>query len=160
ARAHRGGARQGGLRSPGYQPGRQDQQGRGEGVDTGAFCQDRPERGWRHQLRGTAAGGAREARTEGPQRGEKVAMRDTYIFTTVVLLAQSSPASAQVMSDPVALVDFWYRAYLGRPALNDPGSAAWINMLRRGTPPASVLAGILGSREFFNRVGGTMPAFI
>jgi len=64
------------------------------------------------------------------------------------------------MSDPVALVDFWYRAYLGRTALNDPGSAAWINLLRRGTPPTSVLAGILASREFFNRVGGTMPAFI
>ena len=87
-------------------------------------------------------------------------MRYLCIFTTAVLLAQSSPVSAQVVSDPVALVDSWYRAYLGRSALNDPGSAGWINLLRRGSPPASVLAGILASREYFNRVGGTMPAFI
>src|SRR5262245_24915489 len=31
---------------------------------------------------------------------------------------------------------------------------------RRRRPPSSVLAGILGSHEYFNRVGGTMPAFI
>ena len=87
-------------------------------------------------------------------------MRYLCIFTTAVLLAQSSPVSAQVVSDPVALVDSWYRAYLGRSALNDPGSAGWINLLSRGSPPASVLAGILASREYFIRVGGTMPAFI
>jgi hypothetical protein len=87
-------------------------------------------------------------------------MRYLCIFATAVLLAQSSPVSAQVVRDPVALVDSWYRAYLGRTALDDPGSAGWINQLRRGTPPASVLAGILGSPEYFHRVGGTMPAFI
>jgi hypothetical protein len=87
-------------------------------------------------------------------------MRYLCIFTTAVLLTQSSPVSAQVVGDPVALVDSWYRAYLGRTALNDPGSAGWIDLLRRGSPPASVLAGILGSPEYFNRVGGTMPAFI
>src|SRR5262249_1954274 len=141
-------------------PGRQDQQGRGEGVDKGAVRQDRPERGWLYQLRGTAAGGAREGRTEGPQPGEKVAMRYLCIFTTALLLAQSSPASAQRVADPVAVVDCWYRMYLGRTALNDPGSAGWINMLRRGRSPASVLSGILGCPEYFNRVGGTMPAFI
>jgi hypothetical protein len=87
-------------------------------------------------------------------------MRHLCIFTIVVLLAQSSPVSAQVVADPVTLVDSWYRMYLGRSALNDPGSAGWIYLLRRGTSPASVLAGILGSPEYFNRVGGTMPAFI
>ncbi len=87
-------------------------------------------------------------------------MRYLCVFTTAALLAQPSPVSAQAVADPVVLVDFWYRAYLGRSARNDPGSVAWINMLRRGSPPASVLAGILGSREYFNRVGGTMPAFI
>ena len=87
-------------------------------------------------------------------------MRYLCIFTTAVLLAQSSPASAQRVADPVALVDSWYRMYLGRTALNDPASADWVNMLRRGRPPASVLSGILGSPEYFNRAGGTMPAFI
>lgn len=87
-------------------------------------------------------------------------MRHLCVFATAVLLAQSSPVSAQALADPVALVDSWYRAYLGRSALNDPGSAGWIILLRRGSPPASVLAGVLGSHEYFYRVGGTMPAFI
>jgi hypothetical protein len=87
-------------------------------------------------------------------------MRYLCIFTTTVLLAQSSPVAAQFVGDPVALVDSWYRMYLGRTALNDPASAGWVKLLRRGSPPASVLAGILGSPEYFNRVGGTMPAFI
>jgi hypothetical protein len=87
-------------------------------------------------------------------------MRYLCIFTTAVLLAQPSPASAQFVGDPVALVDSWYRMYLGRSALNDPASAGWINLLRQGGSPASVLAGILGSPEYFNRVGGTMPAFV
>jgi hypothetical protein len=87
-------------------------------------------------------------------------MRYLCIFATAALLAQSSPVSAQTVGDPVALVDSWYRAYLGRSALNDPASAGWINLLRRGSAPAPVLAGILGSDEYFNRVGGTMPAFI
>jgi hypothetical protein len=87
-------------------------------------------------------------------------MRYLCIFTTAVLLAQWSPVSAQAVRNPVALVDSWYRAYLGRTALNDPTSAGWVNLLRRGSPPASVLAGILGSAEYFHRVGGTMPAFI
>ena len=87
-------------------------------------------------------------------------MRYLCIFTIALLLAQSAPVSAQAVADPVAVVDSWYRMYLGRSARNDPGSAGWINMLRRGSPPSSVLAGILGSPEYFNRVGGTMPAFI
>jgi len=87
-------------------------------------------------------------------------MRYLCIFTIAILLAQSAPVSAQAVADPVAVVDSWYRMYLGRSARNDPGSAGWINLLRRGSPPSSVLAGILGSREYFNRVGGTMPAFI
>ena len=87
-------------------------------------------------------------------------MRYICVFTIAVLLGRSSPVSAQFGADPVAMVDFWYRTYLGRSALRDPASAGWIDQLRRGRSPTSVLAGILGSREYFNRVGGTMPAFI
>jgi hypothetical protein len=87
-------------------------------------------------------------------------MRYLYILTIVLLLAQAAPVFAQPVADPVAVVDSWYRRYLGRSALNDPGAAGWINLLRRGSPPSSVLAGILGSHEYFIRVGGTMPAFI
>ena len=87
-------------------------------------------------------------------------MRYIFIFTIAVLLGQSSPVAAQAVADPVALVDSWYRMFLGRSALRDPASAGWTNLLRRGGSPAAVLAGILGSAEYFNRVGGTMPAFI
>jgi hypothetical protein len=82
------------------------------------------------------------------------------ILTTVVLLGQAPGVSAQSIANPMALVDSWYWTYLGRSALNDPASAGWVNSLRRGSSPTSVLAGILGSDEYFRRVGGTMPAFI
>jgi hypothetical protein len=87
-------------------------------------------------------------------------MRYIYIFTIAVLLGQAAPVSAQAVADLVALVDSWYRMFLGRSALRDPAGAGWINLLRRGGSPGSVLAGILASPEYFNRVDGTMPAFI
>jgi hypothetical protein len=87
-------------------------------------------------------------------------MRYLFLLTTAVLLGQSSAVSAQAYGDPVAAVDSWYRAYLGRTSLNDPSSVGWVNLLRRGSSPQSVIAGILGSDEYFNRVGGTMPAFL
>jgi len=87
-------------------------------------------------------------------------MRYLCVFAIALLLAQSAPVSAQAVADPVALVDSWYRMYLGRSALGDPGSTGWMNQLRRGNSPASVLAGILASHEYFIRVGGTMPDFI
>src|SRR5262249_34330029 len=87
-------------------------------------------------------------------------MRYLFILTTAVLLGLPSIVSAQAFGDPVAMVDSWYRAFLGRTALRDPASAGWVNFLRQGGSPTSVLAGILASPEYFNRVGGTMPAFI
>jgi len=87
-------------------------------------------------------------------------MRHLLILTTVVLLGQSSAVYAQPFDNSVAAVDSWYRTYLGRTALNDPGAAGWINLMRQGSTPTSVIAGILGTEEYFLRVGGTMPAFI
>jgi hypothetical protein len=87
-------------------------------------------------------------------------MRHIFLITTAVLLGQTSPVPAQAIGDPVVTVDSWYRAYLGRAALKDPASAGWVSLLRQGNPPAAVLSGILASDEYFNRVGGTMPAFI
>jgi hypothetical protein len=87
-------------------------------------------------------------------------MRYDFILATAVLLGLTSPVDAQAIGDPMAMVDSWYRAYLGRTALRDPASAGWVNLLQQGGQPAQVLAGILGSPEYFNRVGGTMPAFI
>jgi hypothetical protein len=87
-------------------------------------------------------------------------MRHLLILTTAVLLGQSSAAYAQPYDNSVASVDSWYRTYLGRSALNDPGAAGWINLMRQGNTPTSVIAGILGTDEYYYRVGGTMPAFI
>ena len=87
-------------------------------------------------------------------------MRCLFILTSAALLAQSSAVSAQGYGNPVAMVDSWYRAYLGRTALRDPASAGWVNLLEQGHSPASVLSRILGSAEYFNRVGGTLPAYI
>ena len=87
-------------------------------------------------------------------------MRYALIFTTAVLLGQSSPASAQAVGDPLAMVDSWYRAYLGRTVLKDPAGAGWVNLLQQGSSPAAVLSGILASAEYYNHVGGTLPAFI
>jgi hypothetical protein len=87
-------------------------------------------------------------------------MRHLLILATAVLLGQSSAVYAQPYDNSVASVDSWYRTYLGRSALNDPGAAGWINLMRQGNTPTSVIAGILGTDEYFSRVGGTMPAFI
>jgi len=87
-------------------------------------------------------------------------MRHLLILTTAVLLGQSSAAYAQPYDNSVASVDSWYRTYLRRTALNDPGAVPWINLMRQGATPTSVIAGILGSEEYYYRVGGTMPAFI
>ena len=87
-------------------------------------------------------------------------MRNLLILTTAFLLGQSSAVYAQPYDNSVASVDSWYRTYLGRSALNAPGAAGWINLMRQGATPTSVICGILGSDEYYYRVGGTMPAFI
>lgn len=87
-------------------------------------------------------------------------MRHLLILTTAVLLAHSPAVYAQPYDNSVASVDSWYRTYLGRTALNDPGAVGWINLMRQGSTPTSVISGILGSEEYFYRVGGTMPAYI
>jgi hypothetical protein len=90
-------------------------------------------------------------------------MRHILILTTAILLGQASVTPAQVYpayGDPLAVIDNWYLTYLGRSCRNDPGSAGWVNLLRQGREPMWVLSGILGGDEYFNRVGGTMPAFV
>jgi hypothetical protein len=91
------------------------------------------------------------------------------------LLLLCRPASAQLLPPPdydyddaaaapaytgnsQALVDSWYRRFLGRPA--DYGAAGWINAINQGQAPALTLATILSSREYYLRGGGTPPGFI
>ncbi len=48
------------------------------------------------------------------------------------------------------LVQTWYQTYLGRTPSNGE-ELGWVAMLRRGVTEESVLSGILGGSEFFNR---------
>lgn len=87
-------------------------------------------------------------------------MRCLVRISAVALLSLAPLAAwAQVYGDPNALVDYWYRTYLGRPP--DPaGAAGWVNALNQGTPPDQVLAGMLGSAEFYSRAGSTPQGYI
>jgi hypothetical protein len=49
-------------------------------------------------------------------------------------------------------VQSWYLTYLGRPAV-DGEEQGWVKALLRGATEEQVLAGILGSAEFFNVAG-------
>jgi hypothetical protein len=58
-------------------------------------------------------------------------------------------------------VDGWYQQYLHRPPGNiDYGKNDWADGLRNGTPPDAVLAGILGSEEYYGLAGGTPEGFV
>jgi hypothetical protein len=86
-------------------------------------------------------------------------MRRNLLFTIVALLfLVPTAANAQAYGDPSSLVDYWYRTYLGRPA--DSGITFWVNHLEQGDSTDSVLAGILGSDEYYKRGGGTPEGFI
>ncbi len=66
---------------------------------------------------------------------------------------------AGVTVDPVVQVQAWYRQFLDRDV--DPtGLASWSDQLRRGQPPATVLAGILSSEEYYQRAGSTPEGFV
>jgi len=56
------------------------------------------------------------------------------------------------------VVQGWYLRFLGRDL--DPGAAVWIDQLRRGENPTAVLAGILGSDEYFQASGSTPRRFV
>jgi hypothetical protein len=83
-----------------------------------------------------------------------------FILVSAGLLASlgASAAQAQVYGDPGSLVSNWYSTYLGRPP--DPGIQHWVDELNEGAAPDAVLAGILGSDEFYEKVGSTPQGFI
>src|ERR1700676_2004803 len=84
--------------------------------------------------------------------------RFVLISAAVILCLAPCAARAQSYGDPSSLVDYWYRTYLGRPA--DSGITFWVNHLQQGDSTDSVLAGILGSDEYYKRGGGTPEGFI
>ena len=85
-------------------------------------------------------------------------MRHTLRLAAAALLTLTPAGLAQNPGDPNALVDSWYRAFLGRPA--DAGSAFWVTDLQQNVGPDAVLAGILGSDEYYARHGNTPAGFV
>jgi hypothetical protein len=58
------------------------------------------------------------------------------------------------------LVRSWYQRYLHRTPDPTGEELGWVDALRTGQPPEKVLAGILGSQEYFTNAGGTPEAFV
>jgi len=91
-------------------------------------------------------------------------MRRT-ILCAVSLLALAVPADGQYglyggygARDASQTVAQWYQRFLGRQP--DPYAGGWVTALQSGQNPEQVLAGILGSQEYYLRTGGTPRAFV
>jgi HEAT repeat protein len=70
------------------------------------------------------------------------------------------PIQRPASRDPnVTLVDSWYQRYLGRSA-DRGGLASNVGLLQRGVSPEEVQGIILGSDEFWENSGGTVPRFV
>lgn len=88
------------------------------------------------------------------------------ILIAVLLGGMLLPASAraQIYQPPAAapsaeqMVNDWYARFLGRQP--DIYAAAWVSSLQSGQDPASVLASILSSSEFYMRSGSTPQGYI
>jgi hypothetical protein len=83
-------------------------------------------------------------------------------LAAIVVIGNFAPAQyyppSQATGDPGALVNAWYGRYLHREA--DVGSQAWVQYLRSGQSPESVLSGILASNEYYIVGGNTPIAYI
>lgn len=80
-------------------------------------------------------------------------------------LASTLPAAAQPgrfapggARDAAFTVRGWYQRYLGREP--DAHALGWIQALRQGQDPTTVLSNIVGSDEYYNRNGGTPQGFV
>lgn len=84
-----------------------------------------------------------------------------FIVTTVTCVAigltgWQPTARACEQTD---LVQSWYYQYLGR-SLDPVGLHCWVPQLRNGAAPQVVLAGILGSEEYYCRNGHSRDSFV
>ena len=69
----------------------------------------------------------------------------------------TTPSSFRDLADEV--VNSWYMRFLGR-GIDPTGKRSWAVQLRRGADPTTVLAGILGSDEYYELSGGTPRNFV
>jgi hypothetical protein len=91
-------------------------------------------------------------------------MRRIIVLSALILFVATS-ASAQYVpyqgfDNPRELVEHWYRTFLRREPRGDPSIESWADQLRRGVAPNSVLAGIMGSDEYYAKGGRTPEGFI
>ncbi len=89
-------------------------------------------------------------------RGISLALAAIVVFAPLAQGQYYPPG--QAASDPGALVNTWYERFLHREA--DVGSQAWVQYLRSGQSPESVLSGILASHEYYTVSGGTPASWI
>lgn len=87
------------------------------------------------------------------------------IIPALILLACALPVAGQYgrfgnhgYRDAENTVAQWYQQFLRRQA--DPHAGGWVQALQSGQEPEQVLAGILGSREYYVRAGGSPTAFV
>jgi len=81
------------------------------------------------------------------------------ILPALLLLVCVLPSAAQYSRrDADRTVGRWYQRYLRREA--DPYAGGWVQALQQGQQPEQVLAGILGSDEYYRQAGGTPAGFV
>jgi hypothetical protein len=85
---------------------------------------------------------------------------DSYVAPPALPQAPWGPAGYRRASPdrPEDLVRSWYRTYLNREP--DPQWAVWVDAVRNGQEPNSVLASILSSQEYYDKAGGTPEGFV
>ncbi len=84
-------------------------------------------------------------------------MRRILILSALAVLCAAPAARAQDPAEQAKMVDYWFRTYLGRPA-GDLGPIYAGSLA--GQTPTQVLAGMLGSDEFYTKAGSTPEGFV
>lgn len=78
---------------------------------------------------------------------------------TLVRTSPSVPPSNAYAVGQLEQIDGWYRQYLGRPASSQE-LAAWQAHLQAGRSPQDVQAFILGSSEYYDRMGNNRDRYL
>jgi hypothetical protein len=86
-------------------------------------------------------------------------MKKWAILAAAAIVLGAATAQAGGYDRSGAVVEGWYRQYLGRCA-DQSGLCSWGDQLRRGKGPDCVLAGILASDEYYRRNGCCDAGFI
>jgi hypothetical protein len=84
-------------------------------------------------------------------------MKWAYLSAALILGLASAQANAAPRNADI--VEGWYRHYLGRCA-EPAGLRNWAHQLQATRSPDAVLAGILGSDEYYQRHGACPAGFV